>query len=414
MPWPALVKRRPSRGSRPARARRARGPGGRRRCPARLAAALREDRAASASPLGPLSPSEAEELVGAGADAVYADSGGNPFYLEQAASCRRGRRYGARRRDPRAAGRRGGAGGRSWAGWVRTRGGWLKAAAVVGDPFDVDLAAEVAELGDGAAPLPFGRSTTFFSAAPHPGWRRSAAVRVPPSGGAARGLRGGPGRGGGSARTGGRRRRSRGGVRGRSSARDHVEQAAGAGRRRGRIELLVEAAGPASGAGAAPRAARYYAAALRLLPDGAERLAALAASGAPLRRAGGGRGSRRRARDAARGAAHGRARGERLRLTVAAANTEWWLGRHGEARRRLQVALAETPAEPALDRVRLRLALCLNSLAELELEEAWGHASDARDDASRLDEPVFEFAAIAANRRGAGGRRGRAGHRRCA
>ena len=33
--------------------------------------------------VGPLTEAEARELVGAGADAVYAASGGNPFYLEQ-------------------------------------------------------------------------------------------------------------------------------------------------------------------------------------------------------------------------------------------------------------------------------------------------------------------------------------------
>ena len=35
--------------------------------------------------LAPLSAAEARELVGASAGAVYDDSGGNPFYLEQLA-----------------------------------------------------------------------------------------------------------------------------------------------------------------------------------------------------------------------------------------------------------------------------------------------------------------------------------------
>ena len=49
-----------------------------------VTAAEREQRV-TRLPLPPLSAAEARELVGASAGAVYDDSGGNPFYLEQLA-----------------------------------------------------------------------------------------------------------------------------------------------------------------------------------------------------------------------------------------------------------------------------------------------------------------------------------------
>jgi ATP/maltotriose-dependent transcriptional regulator MalT len=87
---------------------------------------------------------------------------------------------------------------------------------------------------------------------------------------------------------------------------------------------------------------------------------------------------------------------ERLVLTVALANQEWWLGGHEDARRRLHVALAELPAAPSPDRIRLRLALALTALTACELGDAKAYASDARDDARTIGDPVFELAALAA------------------
>ena len=86
---------------------------------------------------------------------------------------------------------------------------------------------------------------------------------------------------------------------------------------------------------------------------------------------------------------------ERLALTVAVANSEWWLGRTPEARRRLQVALGELPAEPSPDRIRLRLALALTSLMSCDLDDARDQASDAAADARAIGDPVFEAAALA-------------------
>ena len=59
-----------------------------RQVPERLAAALeRAHRAAELMrvELGALTPVEARELVGEKVDALFAESGGNPFYLEQLA-----------------------------------------------------------------------------------------------------------------------------------------------------------------------------------------------------------------------------------------------------------------------------------------------------------------------------------------
>ena len=85
---------------------------------------------------------------------------------------------------------------------------------------------------------------------------------------------------------------------------------------------------------------------------------------------------------------------DRLALTVALANQEWWLGGHEDARRRLQVALGELPAEPSPDRIRLRLALALTALMACDLDDARAQAR-RRDDARAIGDPVFEAAALA-------------------
>src|SRR4051794_9674585 len=86
---------------------------------------------------------------------------------------------------------------------------------------------------------------------------------------------------------------------------------------------------------------------------------------------------------------------ERLALTVALANQEWWLGGHEDSQRRLHVALRELPAEPSPDRIRLRLALSLTAMQGCELDEAQAQAADARDDARAIGDRSFEFAALA-------------------
>jgi ATP/maltotriose-dependent transcriptional regulator MalT len=107
--------------------------------------------------LAPLSPSEAQELLGEDLDAavrgaLYQEAGGNPFYLEQlAAAARRGAVVAPRRAEA----------GVPAAVSALLRGeidtlspaaaSLLRAAAVLGDPFEPDLAAETAAADEGEA-----------------------------------------------------------------------------------------------------------------------------------------------------------------------------------------------------------------------------------------------------------------------
>ena len=101
-----------------------------------------------------------------------------------------------------------------------------------------------------------------------------------------------------------------------------------------------ELQGPAPGIAARFHAAALRAAARRAGGADAPRAAAGACSPTPRRRAAI---RRPRAADAGRRAARRAPAGERLALTVALANQEWWLGDHEDARRRLHVALGELP-----------------------------------------------------------------------
>ena len=169
----------------------------------------------------------------------------------------------------------------------------------------------------------------------------------------------------------------------------HVEQAAAPGDEA--AIALLSAAADELHSPAPATAARYRAAALRLMPSGAARTPAELRLADAQAAAGDATGARETLLEALRTAAPG----ERLALTVAVANSEWWLGRTPEARRRLQVALGELPAEPSPDRIRLRLALALTSLMGLDLEDAADQASDAAADARAIGDPVFEAAALA-------------------
>ena len=344
--------------------------------------------------VGPLNSVEARELVGAGADAVYADSGGNPFYLEQLVRAG-GEGTAAASGDGTVPPAVAAALAAELGGLGADARRLLEAAAVVGDPFDVDLAAEVAEMRDiptspssAAAPLAAlddlllrglirdgGAPRRFafrhpvvrhavYEAAPG-GWRLGAHGR------AAEALA----------------RRGTGAV----ERAHHVEQAAGAGDEAA-IALLSEAA-VALQSPAPATAARYHAAALRLMPAGAEGRTRMELRLADARAAAGdAAGARDTLLDALRTAAPE----DRLALTVAVANSEWWLGRTPDARRRLQVALSALPAEPSPDRIRLRLALALTSLMARDLADARDQASDAAADARAIGDPVFEAAALAA------------------
>jgi DNA-binding NarL/FixJ family response regulator len=351
-----------------------------------LGAAAREDRM-TALTLGPLSEAEAVELVGAPATTIYALAGGNPFYLQQLA------RVSGAARDPATIGADAFVPAAVAAALAAELGGLsarartvIDAAAVAGDPFDAALAAEIAavpepealaaldELLAGALVRP---ATPGRFAFRHPVVRHAVYAGTP-----------GGWRVGAHARAANALRRRGAGAAERAH---HVERSAGPGD--DAAIALLRAAAEELHAPAPATAARFFAAALRLLPEGAPARTELHSRLADAQAAAGDAAAARQTLlDALRGAPDD----HRLALTVSLANQEWWLGGHEDARRRLHVALAGLPAEPSPDRIRLRLALALTALMACELDDAAAHASDARDDARAIGDPVFEGAALAA------------------
>ena len=347
-----------------------------------LAAAMAEDRAVRIE-LGPLSSAEASALIGEDPTAIFSLSGGNPFYLQQLA------RVQARTVDRGVPG--GGVVPAAVAASLASELGelaprtrlLLEAGAVVGDPFEPDLAAEVAELSEtvaldaldkllawalvrsAGAPRRFAfrhplvRHAVYEAAAE--GWRLAAHGR------AADALA----------------RRGADVI----AVAHHVEHSAHTGDEAA-IALLTEAAGAAR-ASAPATASRFCAGVLRLLPAGPgnrERRARMQAALADAQSAAGDPAAARATLLDALRIAEG---AERFGLTVAATYADLWLGRPQDARRRLQVVLRDLPAKPSRDRIRLRLSLGMTALFECDLREAEAQASDALDDALRIGDPVL-------------------------
>ena len=347
-----------------------------------LAASMSEDRAARIE-LGPLSGAEASELIGEDPTAIFWLSGGNPFYLQQLA------RVHARTSDDRVPGE-GVVPAAVEASLVSELGELapqarllLEAAAVVGDPFEPDLAAEVAGLKQTVAldaldqllvrALVRSAGTPRGFAFRHPlvrhavyeatagGWRLAAHGRAVDA----------------------LARRGADAI----ARAHHVEQSAHTGDEAA-IALLTQAA-DAARASAPATASRFCAAVLRLLPAGPgdrERRMWMQAALADAQSAAGDPAAARATLLDALRVAEG---AERLGLTVAATYADLWLGRLQDARRRLQVELRDLPAEPSRDRIRLRLSLGMTALFECDLREAEAQASDALDDARRIGDLVL-------------------------
>jgi DNA-binding CsgD family transcriptional regulator/tetratricopeptide (TPR) repeat protein len=373
--------------------------------PAALAAALagagRDDRLVDI-PLLPLTEPEAATLVGADVSAIYALSGGNPFYLEQLARAETADTASPPRASTppadTAASPAALTGGvpalvsRALAAEIAALGEdarvMLEAAAVVGDPFEPNLAAETAglaaeaglraldELLARALVRPAGpRRFAFrhpvvrhavYDGAP-PGWRLAAHARA----------------------VGALERRGAG----LAARAHHVEHAAELGDEDA-IALLSGAARELQ-APAPASSARFHAATLRLLPDvpaNHERRTQVLISLAEAHSAAGDReAAHATLLDALTGA---RDMQERHALSVRVANAEMWLGRMEQARRRLHVALGDLPAEPSTDRVRLHLGLGLVEHLACEFDIAREQASDALSDARTLGDPVLEASAL--------------------
>jgi DNA-binding CsgD family transcriptional regulator len=354
-----------------------------------LGVALGEDRVTRLE-LAQLSPQEAEELIGGAAEAFYPQAGGNPFYLEQLA------RAGRRAPDPGTHGEDGAvppavaaALAGELAALTPAARRLLEGAAVAGDPFEPGLAAEVAGLSPAAAlealdellaralVRPGGAPRRF--AFRHPIVRHAVYAATP-----------GGWRLGAHGRAAAVLARQGAGLAQRAH---HVEHAADPGDEEAIALLTAAAAGLQASAPAS--AARFHAAALRLLPEAPEHRARRTRARLALADAQAAAGDPAGARATLAEALATAGPGERLPVTIALANQEWWLGGHEDARRRLQVALAELPAQPSPDRVRLRLALGLTALLAGDLRAADAETADARDDARAIGDPVFEAAALA-------------------
>ena len=375
-----------------------------RQLPARLASALeraQRDRTLSRLELTELTREEAEALLGPGAAEVYAESGGNPFFLEQLA------------RQP-GAGAGGAAGGVELAGLtvpplvaaalteelaLLTGGARavLDGASVAGDPFEIDVAAaaadvperEVLDAIDTLARTELVHATDMprrfrfrhpivrravYDATPG-GWRIGAHERV-------------------AAMLADRGASA-------TACAHHVERSARHGDPAA-ITTLREA-----GAESAPRApataARWFGAALGLLPDdapaadrvalGLQQARALIATG----RFDDGHEALRQCLEILP------ADGGMLRTQVATmlARVEHLLGRHEQAHARLLQALDELPEHACEHCVALMIELTMDGLHRMDYEamREWGRRALAA--ASDVDDDVLRATALAAAARGA-------------
>jgi DNA-binding NarL/FixJ family response regulator len=388
----ALVRRRPSApvllalGFRPGQAAE------------RLAAALAGS-PVSRLELGRLTETEAAELLDH-SDArfvagIYRHAGGNPFYLEQLG------RAGDGAGVPPAADEMAGAAGVPPAVAAaiaaeleslspRSRA-FVDAAAVAGEPFEPDLVAAIAEMSeaDGLAALdellavdlvrptdvprrfgfrhPIVRRSVYESTGG--GWRLAAHAR------AAQALA----------------------ARGADAAEraHHVEQSAGPGDE-GAIAVLVEA-GRAAAARAPAVAARWFEAALRLLPSAeAERQVDVRVALASARRS---LGELERCRDSLLEATEllpVESSMRRVELTALCAAVEHWQGRHEDAHRRLVRAWEELPDRSAPEAAALQIELAVDGLYENDFEQTFEMGEAALDTARAVGERGLIAAAAAA------------------
>ncbi len=369
--------------------------------PDRLSAALeRAHRVGTLVRVEPaaLGPDEARQLLGAAvtedtAAELHRRSGGNPFYLQQLA------------RSPGAAGTGPAGPALRDAGVPRAVAAALaeelaalgiaarrlaEGAAVVGDPFDAELAAAAAALDPAAAPAALDellhRNLVRLTDLPrsfrfrHPlvrtaayegipgGWRLGAHERAAAALGA---LGAAP-----AARAG------------------HLEQSA---RHGDRVAAgVLRAAGAAAAHRAPASAARWFAAALRLLPpsgSAAERIELLSARAAALAATGEFAGSRAALLESLALAPDSAA--TTVRLTAACAAVEHLLGRPDEAHRHLLDALAAVSDPASPEAVALEIELAVDGFQRLDWAAMRERAGRAATAAAPLGEPPLRAAAAA-------------------
>ncbi len=337
-----------------------------------------------------LSADEARELVGdtvgsAAAAELYAQSGGNPFYLEQLARSPRQRQ--PRALDGEAALADTGVPVSVAASLAEELGllpeqvrRVLEGAAVVGDPFEPELAAATAGLPEAATmealdellrrdlvrPTEVPRRFRFR----HPLVRRAVYEAAPA----------------GWRLTGHERAANALEARGTDAPEraHHVERSARQGDTAA-VAVLREA-GKATAPRAPATAARSYAAALRLLPgdgDPGERIELLSALAAAHVAAG--------QYHEAYGALleslpllPAEPRSQRVGITAACAGMELLLSRHDQAHTRLLTALAELPDTPSPEAAALMIELSVDGLYRMEYASMGDWAKRARDTAAAL------------------------------
>ncbi|HEX8103199.1 MAG TPA: AAA family ATPase [Solirubrobacteraceae bacterium] len=369
----------------------------------RLAAALERahrDRTLGRLELAALDREEARGLVGEDADLLYDESGGNPFFLEQLA------------RAPRRAGA--GTGPEVALAGLRVpplvaaalteelgllsaaARGVLDAASVAGDPFELDLAVvavarpepEVLDALDELVQADFVRETDMprrfrfrhpivrraVYEATRGGWRIGAHERVSE----ALAARGAP-----------------------ASARaHHVERSA----RHGDVAAIaaLREAGRDVRSQAPATAARWFAAALRLLPAGApvdERVTLLL----PLAQAQAATGQFRTSHATLLDILDVLPAGavvQRVEVSAWCARIEHLLGLHEQAHDRLVAALEGVEDEASPQTLTLLIELALDGLNRMDYASMRGWSERALALAERMDDPLMQAAGIAAAARG--------------
>ena len=361
-----------------------------------LAAAEREGRAERVD-LGPLTPEAAAGLLAAipepsVRDAVFRVSGGNPFYLSQLA--RLAVHQPVRRGDMRQVDTLTLGVPQSvmsmLAEEVRSlppdSRRVLEAAAVAGEPFEPDVAAEIGEVSEAevsdalddllARDLVRGTDVPRQFRFRHPLVRRAVYAHA----------------GGGWRLAAHGRAAAALASRGASAAAQahHVEHSARRGDEHA-IALLSRAA-----ATAAPRApataARWLQAAVRLVPEaeshaGIERRVALLTGLADAQRASGRLDACRTTLLQALDLAASEHATARVGLVTACAAVEHWLGRHSEASARLDAAIAELGGERSAGAVALRVERAVEHLHAMDSGAARAVADEAHAVASELGDP---------------------------
>ncbi len=371
--------------------------------PERLSAALAAPTVTRVE-LAQLSESQAGEMLteldASALAEIYSHSGGNPFYLEQLArASSAGRLSGALRHAGNGAGElAGGVPGAVAAALAEeleslslSARGLLNGAAVAGEPFEPDLAAAVAELSqpEGLAALddlidrdlvrptevprefifrhPLVRRAVYEST--RGGWRLAAHARAAEALGAR-----------GAAAT---------------ERAHHVEQSASQGDEAA-IAVLLEA-GDASASRAPGAAARWFEAALRLLPAAdRERQAELRVALASALRS---VGELERCRSILLEAIDllpAESAERRLELVALCAAVEHWMGRHDEAHARLTRAWDDLPPGATPEAAALQIELAVDGLYEMDFEQALEMGRLALNAAVELDDGALIASAASA------------------